>query len=83
MLLNVRNVCRVVSSTANGQIVFNVPREFKVSLTVLGDDPNLPWRLLKLEILVGKQLPGDNTLMFLPFVRLFTLMSGQVWVDIS
>lgn len=81
--MNVRNVCRVVSSTANGQIVFNVPREFKVSLTVLGDDPNLPWRLLKLEILVGKQLPGDNILVFLPFVRFFTLMSDQVWVNIS
>lgn len=47
-------------STANGQVVFNVPLEFEVSLTVLGDDPNLPWRLLKLDIVVGKQLPGDT-----------------------
>ena len=45
--------------TANGQVVFTVPYEFEVSLTVLGDDLSLPWRLLKLEILVGNRQTGE------------------------
>jgi len=43
----------------NGQVTFTVPYEFEVCLTVLGDDLALPWRLLKLVILVGSRQTGD------------------------
>ena len=49
----------VAMVTANGQVTFTVPYEFEVCLTVLGDDLVLPWRLLKLVILVGSRQTGD------------------------
>ena len=52
------NGCHIII-TANGQVTFTVPYEFEVCLTVLGDDLSLPWRLLKLEILVGNRQTGD------------------------
>lgn len=45
--------------TANGKVTFTVPYEFEVCLTVLGDDLSLPWRLLKLDILVGSRQTGE------------------------
>ena len=32
--------------------------EFEATLTVMGDDPDIPWRLLKLEILVEDKETG-------------------------
>lgn len=43
---------------SRGRVVVTVPKEFQVTLTLLGDDPNLPWRLLKLKILTNTQVPG-------------------------
>lgn len=47
-----------MSSTDKGRVTLTVPYEFEVVLTVVGDDMNLPWRLLDVRILVGNALPG-------------------------
>lgn len=44
----------------NGRVTFHVDHEFKVSLTVMGDAPNVPWRLLDIEILVEDKETGDG-----------------------
>jgi len=36
----------------NGRVTFQVGQEFSVSLTVMGDSPTLPWRLLDVAILI-------------------------------
>jgi len=46
---------------ANGRVKFRVEGEFEATLTVMGDDPDIPWRLLKLEILVEDKETGGNT----------------------
>ncbi|XP_043274195.1 mediator of RNA polymerase II transcription subunit 14 isoform X2 [Venturia canescens] len=43
-----------------GRVTFLVEQEFSVSLTVMGDGPNVPWRLLELEILVSDRETGDG-----------------------
>lgn len=44
----------------NGRVTFHVEHEFKVSLTVMGDGPNIPWRLLEIDILVEDKETGGN-----------------------
>jgi mediator of RNA polymerase II transcription subunit 14 len=39
-------------SIENGFVTFSVDNEFEASLTLTGDGPAVPWRLLKLKILV-------------------------------
>lgn len=46
---------------ANGRVKFRVEGEFEATLTVMGDDPDIPWRLLKLEILVEDKETGGKT----------------------
>lgn len=41
-------------------MTFLVEQEFSVSLTVMGDGPTVPWRLLELEILVSDRETGDG-----------------------
>lgn len=48
------------SSLANGRVKFRVEGEFEATLTVMGDDPDIPWRLLKLEILVEDKETGGK-----------------------
>ncbi|XP_012271319.1 mediator of RNA polymerase II transcription subunit 14 isoform X2 [Orussus abietinus] len=43
-----------------GRVTFLVEQEFSVSLTVMGDGPAVPWRLLELEILVSDRETGDG-----------------------
>ncbi|XP_073993036.1 mediator complex subunit 14 isoform X1 [Rhodnius prolixus] len=43
-----------------GRVKFHVEHEFEVSLTVMGDGPNIPWRLLDIEILVEDKETGDG-----------------------
>lgn len=43
-----------------GRVTFNVPNEFSVSLTMMGDAPDVPWRLLDIEILVEDKETGDG-----------------------
>ncbi|XP_067111223.1 mediator of RNA polymerase II transcription subunit 14 isoform X2 [Osmerus mordax] len=47
-------------TVANGRVKFRVEGEFEASLTVMGDDPDIPWRLLKLEVLVEDKETGDG-----------------------
>lgn len=42
----------------NGRVTFHVEHEFEVSLTVMGDGPNIPWRLLEIDILVEDKETG-------------------------
>ncbi|KAK5650997.1 hypothetical protein RI129_002026 [Pyrocoelia pectoralis] len=44
----------------NGRVTFHVEHEFEVSLTVMGDGPNIPWRLLEIDILVEDKETGDG-----------------------
>uniref|UniRef100_A0A146LY05 Mediator of RNA polymerase II transcription subunit 14 n=4 Tax=Lygus hesperus TaxID=30085 RepID=A0A146LY05_LYGHE len=44
----------------SGRVTFIVDHEFKVSLTVMGDGPNIPWRLLDIDILVEDKETGDG-----------------------
>lgn len=50
------------TSPEKGVVVFEVPHEFRLSLSVVGDDLQLPWRLVNLEVLVGAGLPGGPPL---------------------
>ncbi|XP_066584073.1 mediator of RNA polymerase II transcription subunit 14 isoform X2 [Prorops nasuta] len=43
-----------------GRVTFLVEQEFSVSLTVMGDGPTVPWRLLELEVLVSDRETGDG-----------------------
>lgn len=45
---------------ANGRVKFRVEGEFEATVTVMGDDPDIPWRLLKLEILVEDKETGGK-----------------------
>ena len=42
-----------------GRVTFNVPNEFAVSLTMMGDG-DVPWRLLDIEVLVEDKETGDG-----------------------
>jgi mediator of RNA polymerase II transcription subunit 14 len=44
----------------NGRVTFHVQHEFEVSLTVMGEGPNIPWRLLEIDILVEDKETGDG-----------------------
>ena len=44
----------------NGRVTFTVDHEFEVSLTLLGDSPAIPWRLLKVKILVHDKETGEG-----------------------
>lgn len=44
----------------SGRVTFIVEHEFEVSLTVMGDGPNIPWRLLDIDILVEDKETGDG-----------------------
>nr|XP_018906970.1 PREDICTED: mediator of RNA polymerase II transcription subunit 14 isoform X1 [Bemisia tabaci] len=43
-----------------GRVTFHVQNEFEVSLTIMGDGPNIPWRLLDIIILVQDKETGDG-----------------------
>uniref|UniRef100_A0A1X7SWS4 Mediator of RNA polymerase II transcription subunit 14 n=3 Tax=Amphimedon queenslandica TaxID=400682 RepID=A0A1X7SWS4_AMPQE len=51
-----------VKSIGNGRVTLTVPYEFEVTLTLVGDDLSLPWRVLDLKILVGHALSGSPVL---------------------
>lgn len=71
----------ILVSLANGRVKFRVEGEFEATLTVMGDDPDIPWRLLKLEILVedketgGKEKNQTFTLCFSHGIRLWHCIS--------
>ncbi|XP_078476076.1 LOW QUALITY PROTEIN: mediator of RNA polymerase II transcription subunit 14-like [Lampetra planeri] len=52
---------RLASLTVErGRVRLCVDGEFEAVLTVMGDDPDIPWRLLKLRILVQDRDTGDG-----------------------
>ncbi|XP_014680674.1 PREDICTED: mediator of RNA polymerase II transcription subunit 14-like [Priapulus caudatus] len=44
----------------DGRVTFHVEHEFEVSLTLMGDGPVVPWRLLEIDILVQNKETGDG-----------------------
>ena len=50
----------------NGFVTFTVANEFEASLTLTGDGPAVPWRLLKLKILVQDKETGEGTALVHP-----------------
>ena len=44
----------------NGKVTFHVDHEFELSLTLLGDSPAIPWRVLNIEILVEDKETGSK-----------------------
>ncbi|CAC5414286.1 MED14 [Mytilus coruscus] len=44
----------------NGRVKFHVEHEFEVILTLMGDSPTIPWRLLDINILVEDPDTGDG-----------------------
>lgn len=44
----------------NGRVKFHVEHEFEVTLTVMGDGPQVPWRLLNIVILVEDKETGEG-----------------------
>ena len=44
----------------NGRVTFLVEHEFEASLTLMGDGPGVPWRLLKVNILVEDRETGEG-----------------------
>lgn len=49
-----------IALLGQGVVTFTVPYEFEISLSVVGDDITLPWRLVSMKILVGNSLPGQE-----------------------
>lgn len=43
-----------------GRVTFHVEHEFEVSLTLMGEGPNIPWRLLDIDILVEDKETGGK-----------------------
>ena len=50
--------------TENGRVKFYVEHEFAVALTLMGDGPAIPWRLLDIEILVEDPETGGKFLAY-------------------
>lgn len=54
----IRKFVHLIFQIDCGRVTFHVEHEFEVSLTVMGDGPNVPWRLLEIEILVEDKETG-------------------------
>jgi mediator of RNA polymerase II transcription subunit 14 len=44
----------------NGRVTFYVEHEFEASLTLMGEGPSVPWRLLKVNVLVEDKETGEG-----------------------
>lgn len=68
-----------------GRVTFLIEQEFSVSLTVMGDGPTVPWRLLELEILVSDRETGDGKALVHPlqtrYVHQVCQRSNRVWTN--
>ena len=53
-------IVTTIPQIENGRVRFTVEHEFEVSLTLMGDTPGEPWRLLEIEILVEDKETGDG-----------------------
>ena len=66
-----------------GRVVFIVENEFQVSLTVLGDGPNVPWKIIDTEILVDDKDIGDGMPLVHNLQSCFILQLAQSRIDVS
>lgn len=60
-----------------GRVAFHVENEFRVSLTVLGDSPSIPWKVIDLEILVEDKDIGDGMALVHPLQVSFLSQLAQ------
>ena len=44
----------------HGRVVFHIPFEFELTLTLMGDKPQIPWRVLNVAILVEDKETGEG-----------------------
>lgn len=42
----------VIIFLGDGTVTFTILNEFEITLTLMGNSPSIPWRVLKVEILV-------------------------------
>lgn len=62
-------------------MTFLVDQEFSVALTVMGDGPNVPWRLLDLEILVSDRETGDGKALVHPLQTRYVHQVNKILSD--
>jgi mediator of RNA polymerase II transcription subunit 14 len=60
----------------NGRVKFHVNHEFEVTLTLMGDGPVIPWRLLDIDILVEDHETGGKS-KFDAYLLLFFIFRMQ------
>lgn len=46
--------------TEHGRVTFHIDHEFELTLTLMGDSPNIPWRVLSIDILVEDKETGGK-----------------------
>ena len=63
--------------------MFTVDNEFEVSLTVLGDSPNIPWKIIDVNFLVEDKDIGDGMSLVHRLQAGYVLQLGQSRVDQS
>lgn len=51
--------CTPTTQIENGRVQFRVENEFEVGLTMMSDVPDVPWRLLEIDILVTDSEAGS------------------------
>ncbi|XP_053200858.1 mediator of RNA polymerase II transcription subunit 14-like [Panonychus citri] len=57
----------------HGRVIFHVHHEFEMALTLMGDNPNLPWRVLSIDFLVEDKETGGGKDLVHPFQVRFIL----------
>ncbi|XP_021960036.1 mediator of RNA polymerase II transcription subunit 14 isoform X1 [Folsomia candida] len=67
----------------NGRVLFRVENEFQVSITVLGDGPTIPWRIIEIELLVEDKDIGDGMTLAHPLQIHFIHQLAQSRLDTS
>lgn len=65
----------------SGRVVFRVENEFSASLTVLGDGPSVPWRILEIEFLVVDKEIGEGSSLTHPLQIHFIHQLAQSRLD--
>lgn len=49
-----------INFSEHGRVTFHVDHEFEMSLTLMGDGPNIPWRVLSIDFLVEDKETGGK-----------------------
>lgn len=62
----------------NGRVKFTVEYEFEATLIVLGDEPDMPWRLLNINILVEDSETGENGVCSFNIIWLLNLLQSRI-----